>query len=128
MAEFSKSVENTVEKEKLLVTNNFYFPTVFSKRFVMQTRNQGLFGKGLKAMVISWWMVTDMCLLAVYVSTNSTFFPKPPTTFLACFRGKKQKYASEKVCLNRVLRSQPTGYESDMLTTKLPGRAEKKCC
>ena len=47
---FSKRVENTVEKEKLLVTSNFSFSNSVFKRFILQTRkNQGLFGKGLNA-------------------------------------------------------------------------------
>ena len=36
------------EKEKLLVTRNFFFSYSVFKRLVLQTRkNQGLFGKGL---------------------------------------------------------------------------------
>ena len=45
---FSKRVENTVKKEKLLVTSNFYCFHSGFKRLVLQThKNQGLFGKGL---------------------------------------------------------------------------------
>ena len=47
----SKRVENAVgEKEKLLVTRNFsFFPTLFSKRHVLQTsQKQGLCEKGLQ--------------------------------------------------------------------------------
>ena len=45
---FSKRVENTAGKEKLLVTSNFSFSNCVFKRFVLHTRkNQGLFGKGL---------------------------------------------------------------------------------
>ena len=45
---FSKWVENTVGKEKLLVTSNFSFSHGFFKRLALQTRkNQGLFGKEL---------------------------------------------------------------------------------
>ena len=41
--DFSKSVENTVEKEKLLVTSNFSFSHGVFKRLLKQTRkNQGL--------------------------------------------------------------------------------------
>ena len=37
------------EKEKLLVTSNFFFSHSVFKRLVLQTReNQGLFGKGLR--------------------------------------------------------------------------------
>ena len=44
----SKRVENTGEKEKLLVTSNFSFSHSVFKRLVLQTReNQSLFGKGL---------------------------------------------------------------------------------
>ena len=40
------------EKEKLLVTSNFSFSQIVFKKLVLQTRkNQGLFGKGLKALV-----------------------------------------------------------------------------
>ena len=45
---FYKRIENTVGKEKLLVTSNFSFSLSVFKRLVLQTRkNQGLFGKGL---------------------------------------------------------------------------------
>ena len=51
------------------------------------------------------------------------FFPKPPTTFLTCFcRGQRRKHAGKKVHLNRGSNSQPSGYESDTLTTEPPGR------
>ena len=37
-----------------------------------------------------------------HTKTNTTFFPKPPTTFLACFnRGDRGKNAGKKVRLNR---------------------------
>ena len=43
-------VENTVEKEKLLVTSNSSFSHSDFKRLVLQTRkNQSLFGKGLNS-------------------------------------------------------------------------------
>ena len=46
---FSKPEENTVEKKKLLVTINFSFSHSVFIRFVLQTsKNQGLFGKGLR--------------------------------------------------------------------------------
>ena len=49
----SKWVENTVEKEKLCVTSNFSFSQSIFKRLVLQThKNQGLFGKGVKKMMI----------------------------------------------------------------------------
>ena len=45
---FSKRVENTGEKEKLLVKSNFSFSCSVFKGLVLKTReNQGLFGKGL---------------------------------------------------------------------------------
>ena len=53
MAESSPNGQKTLwEKEKLLVTSNFSFSLSVFKRPVVQTRkNQGLFGKGLKAYV-----------------------------------------------------------------------------
>ena len=49
------------------------------------------------------------------------FFPKPPTNFLTCFcRDERRKYARKKVRLNRGLNSQPSGHESDTLTTEPP--------
>ena len=55
-------------------------------------------------------------------STNTNFFPKPPTSFLTCFsRGNRGKYAGKKFRLNRVSNSQPSGHESDTLTTEPPG-------
>ena len=57
-----------------------------------------------------------------HTCTNQTFFPKPPTTFVTRFsKGERQKYARKKVCLDRLSNSQPPGYESDTLTTELPG-------
>ena len=48
MTKFLKRVENTVEKEKLLVTSNFSFSHSIFRRFVLQTRkSQGIFWKGL---------------------------------------------------------------------------------
>ena len=53
------------------------------------------------------------------------FFPKPLTTFLACFcRGERRKYTRKKSRLNRGSNSQPPGHESDTLTTEPPGRGE----
>ena len=37
-----------------------------------------------------------------HTSTNTTFFPKPPTTFLTCFRDERRIYAGKNVCLNQV--------------------------
>ena len=43
--------------------------------------------------------------------------------FFTCFsRGERRKYTGKKVCLNRLLNSQPPGHESDTLTTEPPGR------
>ena len=51
------------------------------------------------------------------------FFPKPPATFLICFRrGERRKYAVKKVRLNRGSNSHSPGHESDTLTTEPPGR------
>ena len=62
-------------------------------------------------------------------SANTTFFPKLQTTFLTCFcRGLRQKYVGKRVLLNQVSNSQPSGHESEMLTSEPPGQAvsEKK--
>ena len=49
-------------------------------------------------------------------------FTKPPTTFLTCFcRGERRKYAGKKSHLIRGSNSQPSGHESDTLTTEPPG-------
>ena len=62
-----------------------------------------------------------------HTSTNTTFFPKPPTTFLTCFsRGERLKYAGKKFRLNRVSNSQTPGHESETLTTEPPGRANPR--
>ena len=54
------------------------------------------------------------------------FFPKLPTTFLACFcRGERRNYAEKKVRLNLESNSQPPGHESDTLTTEPPGRGSR---
>ena len=53
---------------------------------------------------------------------NTTFFLKPPTTFLTCFsRGERQKYTGKKVCQILVSNSHPPGHKSIMLTTEPPG-------
>ena len=55
------------------------------------------------------------------------FFPKPLTTFITCFcRGESRKYAGKKSHLKRGTNSQPPNHESDMLTTKPPGRGKIK--
>ena len=69
--------------------------------------------------------VDDAHVFPGFLTTVLTqlFFPKPPTTFLTCFsKGERRKYAVKKVRLNRVSNSQPTGRESDTLTTEPPGR------
>ena len=57
----------------------------------------------LTAKVISWRLMMHMCFLAFsHLSTNTTFFPKPPTTFLTCFsRGERRKLARKKFTSNR---------------------------
>ena len=52
------------------------------------------------------------------------FFPKPLTTFLRDYfcRGDKRKCAGKKVSLNRGVKVEPPGYESDTPTIKPPGR------
>ena len=46
---FSKKVENSVGKEKLLIMSNFSFPDRVFKRLILQTHiNKDLFEKGLR--------------------------------------------------------------------------------
>ena len=69
--------------------------------------------------------VSDTHVFHGFLTTVLTqlFFPKPLTTFLKCFcRGERRKYAGRKVRPIRGSNPQPPGHESDMLTTKLPGR------
>ena len=64
------------------------------------------------------WRCTGVSWLS-HTSTNTTFFPKPPTTFLTCFcRGERWKYIRKKVCPIRVLNSEAPGHKSKMLTTE----------
>ena len=50
---FSKRIENTVEKEKLLVMSNFSFSHSVFERLVLHTRKtQGLFGNGLRCIAV----------------------------------------------------------------------------
>ena len=53
---YEKTFENIIrEKQKLLVTSNFFFYHGVFKILILQTRkNQGLFGKGLKSICISF--------------------------------------------------------------------------
>ena len=61
---FSKRVENTVGKGEIALYEQFLlFPLCFQKTSTTR-KNQGLFGKGLTAKVISWQTVRDMCFLA----------------------------------------------------------------
>ena len=69
-----------------------------------------LFNATLTAKIISWSVMHVSWLSNI--STNTTFFPKPPTIFLTCFRGERPNYARAKVCLNPVSNSQPPGHES----------------
>ena len=80
------------------------------------------FNATLTAWVISWRSVTHIVFPGFLTPVlTQLFFPKPPTTFLTCFcRGERRKYAREKSCLKRGSNSQPTGHESDMLTTEPP--------
>ena len=59
MAKSSPKGEKTLwEKKKLLVTSNFFFSYSVLKSLVLQTRkNQGLFGKGLKLILV----IVDSC-------------------------------------------------------------------
>ena len=50
------------------------------------------------------------------------FFPKPPTTFLACFCRGERRYAEKKRRLNGGTNSQPPGHESDTLASEPPER------
>ena len=90
------------------------------------------FNATLTAKVISWRSVTHVSWFS-HTSANTTFFPKPPTTFLTNFsRGGLLNYDTKKVRLNRESNSQPPCHESDMLTTD-PTRggqkyARKKVC
>ena len=55
------------------------------------------------------------------------FFPKPPTTFPTCFcSGERRKYVGNKVLFNRGSPLQPSGHESDTLTTEPPGWGMKR--
>ena len=81
----------------------------------------------LTAKIISWRSVRTCVSLLSHTSTNTTVFPKPPTTFLTCFsRGERRKYTGKRVRLNRVSNSQPPGHESDTLTTEPPRRDKER--
>ena len=55
------------------------------------------------------------------------FFQKPPTTLLTCFcRGKRGKYAGNKIHLNWGSNSKAPGHESNTLTTEPLGGAVRK--
>ena len=56
-----------------------------------------------------------------HTSTNTTFFPKPPTTFLTCFRGERRKYAGKKVHLKWVSNSQPQVMSQTHSPLRYPG-------
>ena len=75
---------------------------------------------GFNATLIAKVIWQSVTYLSWYSDTsiNTTFFPKPPTTFShASYRGERRKHARKKVCLNHVSNSQPPGHESDTLTT-----------
>ena len=83
------------------------------------------FNATLTAKVISWRSVTHNYYVSwlSHTSTNTIFFPKPPTTFPTCFcRDERRNYAGKKVRLNRGSNSQPPGHESDTFTTEPPVR------
>ena len=84
------------------------------------------FNATLTAKVILWRSMTHICVSWLsHTSTNTTFFPKSPTSFLTCFsRGDKRNYPGKKVRLNRVSNLQPPSHESDTLTTEPRGRGE----
>ena len=81
----------------------------------------------MNKILVGWLYWGDTCVSWLsYTSTNTTFFPKPLTTFLTYFsRVERRKYAREKGCLNWVLNPQPAGHESDTLTSELPGLGNK---
>ena len=72
---FSKWVEYTAKKEKLLITSNFSFSRNVFKRLVLQTRiNQGLFGKGLNCpLQIAFDFKSTYLLFLVYL--HKLLFP-----------------------------------------------------
>ena len=75
----------------------------------------------LTVKVISWPSVAHTWLS--HTSTNTNFFPKPPTASLKYLsRGERRKYARKKVRLNLVSNSQPPSHESNMLTNEPPGQ------
>ena len=81
------------------------------------------FNTTLTAKVISWQSVMYMFPGFLTPVLTQLFFPKPPNTFLTCFcRGERWKYAGKKVSLNWGWYSQPTGHESNTLTTEPPWR------
>ena len=95
------------------------FPQCFQKATFYGFLKDGLVLLGFNvtgtAKVISW----HTCVTWLSnTNTYTTFFLKPLTTFLKCFRGERRK----KVCLNQVSNSQPPGHESDTLTTEPPRR------
>ena len=59
-----------------------------------------------------------------HTSTNSTFFPKPPTTFLTALAEVRGENTPERKCASTGYRSHNhQGHESDTLTTEPPGWA-----
>ena len=63
-----------------------------------------------------------MCFLT-YISTKMTFFPKPQTTFLTCFKGDRRNYTKKESLPQPGIKLKPPGHESDMLTTEPPRQA-----
>ena len=71
---FFKKVENTVGKEEILVTSNFFFSHSVFKRPVLQTyKDKSLFGKGL---------IFNCCPGVPFISTLHNILPKQLAAFL----------------------------------------------
>ena len=59
-----------------------------------------------------------------HTSPNTIFFQKPTTTLLTCFcRGKRRKYAGNKIRFKLGSNSKAPGHESNTLTTEPLGGA-----
>ena len=102
---------------EIIISSSILFPLPFDWLVVLG------FNATLTANVISWQSVTHYVFPGFLTPVlTQLFFPKPTTTFLACFcRGERQKYARKKSHLNWGSNSQPPGHESDTLTTEPPG-------
>ena len=106
-----------VSIKTVLSTNQYHFEVERSWNSAVRLVVLGF--NTFTAKAISWWSLTQCVSWLSHTSTNTTFFPKPPTTFLTCSsRGERQKYAVQEVCLIWVSNSQPPGHESDTLPTE----------